>query len=149
MEICLKSVDLQKINAGSKRINLKTELTDTMEAYADINMFNLVVRNLLSNAIKFTNKGGTVVMSSGIENGMAFICIEDNGVGISEENLSKLFKIDGAYSTIGTANEEGTGLGLLLCKECVEKNGGTISVKSKVGEGSKFCFTVPLRKEQN
>ncbi len=143
-EICSKSIELQKINAGNKGISLKSNLEDMLEVHADINMFMLVIRNLLSNAVKFTNKGGTIVITSGREGGMAIICIRDNGVGISEENILKLFHIDGGFSTRGTSNEEGTGLGLLLCKECVEKNGGTISVSSKPGEGSTFCFTVPL-----
>ena len=88
------------------------------------------------------------MITSCIEEEMALISIQDNGVGLSEEDISKLFQIDGGFSTRGTSNEEGTGLGLLLCKECVEKNGGKLQVKSKPGEGSTFSFTVPLNRDK-
>ena len=111
-------------------------------------LFRSVLRNLISNAIKFTHPGGEIVISAKKKQTEWMMSIADNGVGIKEEAIDKLFRIDQSYSTMGTQNEKGTGLGLLLCKEFVEKNGGKIWVESEHGgpqgsSGSKFHFTVP------
>jgi signal transduction histidine kinase len=111
--------------------------------YADIDMVKTVLRNLISNAIKFSNHGGTITLQADTQNGFSKICVTDNGIGILPEHVNKMFKEHG-FTTAGTANEKGTGLGLMLCKEFIEKNGGKIWVESEWGKGSSFCFTLPL-----
>jgi signal transduction histidine kinase len=106
-------------------------------------MTETVLRNLITNAIKFTKPNGTIIVSSERDDNWIKIKVADNGVGISEENIQKLFRIDSNYSTKGTAEESGTGLGLILCKELVEKQGGKIYVTSKKDSGSTFSFTLP------
>jgi signal transduction histidine kinase len=106
-------------------------------------MFRLMLRNLISNAIKFTNPGGTVSMSSlKTAEEMIFI-VEDNGIGIDENNIPKLFRLDLHFTTKGTAEENGTGFGLILCKEVMDKHEGRIWVESETGKGSRFYFTFP------
>ena len=102
-----------------------------------------VIQNLLSNAIKFTNEGGTIVFRSLIKVSSIDISISDNGVGIKEEDLQKLFRLDAHHTTYGTKEEKGSGLGLILCKEMVERNRGKIFAESKVGEGTTFIFSLP------
>ena len=114
-------------------------------AFADYNMINTVLRNLLSNALKYTTKGGTVEISSEVSGDKVKIKVSDTGIGIQEENLEKLFRIDVNYSTRGTADEAGTGLGLILCREFIQKNNGNIEVKSTFGMGSEFSFTLPVK----
>lgn len=111
-------------------------------ALADTNMINLVFRNLILNGIKFTEPGGKIEIASKEEKDHYVISVTDNGVGISPEVQSILFEKTSGYSTRGTANEKGTGLGLILCKEFVEKNGGTIWLESTIGKGSTFYFTI-------
>jgi signal transduction histidine kinase len=106
-----------------------------------------ILRNLLNNAIKFSKKNGVIHLSSKVEKNMIRIIVKDNGVGMSKETLSKLFSIKNKISKKGTANEIGTGLGLILCKELVEKNNGEIFVSSKLGKGSEFSFTLPKYKK--
>jgi signal transduction histidine kinase len=106
-------------------------------------MVSAVVLNLVSNAIKFTPLEGQVEVKSNMSNNHLEIAVEDNGVGISPRNLEKLFLLDQKIQTVGTAKETGTGLGLIICKEFVEKNNGKIWVTSKLGEGSRFYFTLP------
>jgi signal transduction histidine kinase len=107
-------------------------------------MVDTVIRNLLSNATKFTPVDGKIVVSAVRLNDEIEISIRDTGVGIPEKNLDNIFKLDSKTNTVGTENETGTGLGLILCKEFVEKNGGRIWVESEVGKGSTFRFTVPV-----
>ena len=107
-------------------------------------MLATIIRNLVSNAIKFTNVGGSIEIRAVAEQNQTKISICDNGIGISEETRSKLFGIDN-LTTIGTAKEKGSGLGLILCKEFVEKNRGRIWVESEPGKGSKFIFTLPVQ----
>jgi two-component system, sensor histidine kinase and response regulator len=110
---------------------------------ADSNMVSAVFRNLISNAIKFTRPGGFITLSSRISGDFNEFTVEDNGVGIQKKDLEKLFRIDTKLYTKGTAEESGTGLGLILCKEFIEKNSGTIHVESEPGKGSRFIFTLP------
>jgi signal transduction histidine kinase len=108
---------------------------------------NTVIRNLISNAIKFTRIGGKIELSSTKIDDKIELVVSDNGVGIDEEALSKLFRIDVQHTTKGTAEEKGTGLGLILCKEMVEKNGGSLRIESKVNEGTSFYITLESEKE--
>lgn len=139
-----------QINRGAatnKKIELKSNIINDVFLFADSNMLNTVFRNLISNAIKFTPQNGSVTVSAHENNNLLILSIEDNGVGIEKSDIDKLFRIDTKFSTTGTANETGTGLGLLLCKEFVEKNEGTISVESTIGKGSKFILSFPAFKE--
>lgn len=125
-----------------KETNLVNQIAAGTFAWADLNMINLVFRNLILNGIKFTEAGGQITASAELNSDMYTIAISDNGVGIKPEVQKILFEKTAGYSTRGTANEKGTGLGLILCKEFVEKNGGKIWLKSEIGKGSTFYFTV-------
>jgi signal transduction histidine kinase len=127
----------------NKQIKLVNAIPDNAFAMADSNTTNLVIRNLMTNAIKFTNDGGTVELSAEEKPNEWLIHVKDNGIGINSDVVKILFDKTAPYTTRGTANEKGTGLGLILCKEFVEKNGGTIWVESQPNEGSKFSFTLP------
>lgn len=148
--IKLKSMTEENIfivqeSANLKNIKIINNLAEDSIAFTDKNMFSSTVRNLISNAIKFTNAYGEVSISSKILNKKFIeITVGDNGIGMSKEEIGKLFDITYKYSKKGTANEEGSGLGLLLCKEFVEKNGGKIYVESAPNIGTKFKFTIPL-----
>lgn len=126
----------------AKGLNIHNNIEEDLQVLADKNMIDLVARNLLSNAIKFSRQGGSIIMSSKRQKGYSEICIADDGVGIPQENMSRLFDSQNV-STKGTAGEMGTGLGLLLSKEFIEQNGGKIWGESKLGEGSRFYFTIP------
>lgn len=126
-----------------KSISILNTLPPNVPVFADKKMISTVLRNLLSNAIKFTNTEGTIIVSTEAKQYQLTISVSDTGVGISPNAIDKLFKIDSGYSTPGTQEETGTGLGLILCKEFVEKHGGKIGVDSKVDEGSTFYFTIP------
>lgn len=127
----------------TKQITLLNTVPEAAYAFADSNTTNLVIRNLMTNAIKFTNDGGTVTISADEQPNEWVISVKDNGIGINADVMKILFDKTAPYTTRGTANEKGTGLGLILCKEFVEKNGGKIWVQSDVGQGSKFSFTLP------
>ena len=126
--------------AKSKEITLESDVPEKTLVNADKNMINTVVRNLISNAIKFTPEGGKIEISTKVINGHTEFCIADNGVGIRSEDIGKLFSISEQFRSVGTNNETGSGLGLILCKEFVEKNKGTIWVESEYKSGSKFRF---------
>lgn len=130
-------------NAVKKNIELLSEIQLGSFIYADKNMISSVVQNLTSNAVKFTNSGGTIKISAIELESTYEISISDSGIGINEKDIQKLFRIDVHHTTVGTGNEKGTGLGLVLCKELIEKNNGTISVESQPGKGSIFRFTLP------
>ena len=138
------NIDLSKINAKRKNINVLNNVDKDISVYADLNMLNTIIRNLLSNAIKFTPEGGRIEFKAAYIPGdkKVIFKIIDNGVGIDEDTKSKLFKIDKQMTTKGTNNESGTGLGLILCQDLVEKNNGTISVQSKPGEGTAFIISL-------
>ncbi len=140
------NIDLLHANASQKGISLVAEVAEDAQAYADQNMIDTVIRNLMSNAVKFTSKGGTITVSATVhdDEDVVEVAVSDTGLGIPEEDLAKLFQIDVKYSQPGTAGEPGTGLGLILCKELVEKNGGTIWVESEYGQGTTFRFTIPM-----
>ena len=129
--------------AGQKSILIITEFPSNIVAFADKDMISTVIRNLITNAIKFTQPGGKITLTITLEQNGVLISVRDSGVGIPEKMIGKLFRIDQSYSTTGTNNEQGTGLGLILCKEFVEKHGGKIWVESEEGKGSSFIFTLP------
>ena len=106
-------------------------------------MLKTIVRNLISNAIKFTNTNGSVVVYAVQNENFIEITVSDNGIGLDEETLGKLFKIENNVTSKGTANEKGSGLGLILCEEFVDKLGGRIWIESELGKGSNFKFTIP------
>ena len=129
--------------AKNKNIDLKYDIDKTAEIFADRYMFDTIVRNLVSNAIKFTNPGGKINVTAKKDKDGLTISVADNGVGISNDSVDGLFKIGNNHSTRGTKNEHGTGIGLLLCREMVEKHGGKIWVESEEGKGTTFTFTLP------
>lgn len=139
-----ENIEVLKNRADQKGIILVMDCPNDIFVFADIAMINSVFRNLLSNALKFTNHDGKVTISASIEKNQCMVAVKDSGIGMTEIQLSKLFKIEEKVGQIGTDGEESTGLGLLLCKEFVEKNGGSISVESKIDCGSTFKFTLPL-----
>jgi signal transduction histidine kinase len=126
-----------------KKIELVNNVPTHAIGYADSNTINLVIRNLMTNAIKFTNDGGVVQINGDEKVSEWLLSVRDNGIGIKPDVLKILFDKTAPYTTRGTANEKGTGLGLILCKEFVEKNGGKIWVESEEGKGSTFWFTIP------
>ncbi|HET8858346.1 tetratricopeptide repeat-containing sensor histidine kinase [Marivirga sp.] len=129
--------------AENKNISIEVKNSKSVTAKAHPNSINTVIRNLLSNAIKFTNDGGQIKMGVIEESNRYVVKIADNGVGMPKEVANKIFRIDTKYSTQGTAKEKGTGLGLILCKEFIEKNGGEIWVKSEEKKGTIFSFSIP------
>ena len=130
--------------ALKKEIEISYQIPDGFEVYADSNILQTLLRNLVSNAVKFTPKAGKISLSAKSQaNGAKMICIQDSGIGMDEEMIEKLFQIDKNTSRKGTDGEPSTGLGLIICKDFVEKHGGEIWVISKPNEGSKFCFTLP------
>jgi len=142
-ELINENVSLLSVTAGQKSINIKFEVHINFSIYADYDMINLVIRNLLSNAIKFTRIGGLIEIKLSEKNGFVETEITDNGVGMSQEMVDKLFTENQFHSTYGTNNEKGTGLGLVLCKDFIRRNNGSIRVESTLEKGSKFIFTVP------
>ncbi len=128
--------------AREKGVNIVVDSSDNCKAYADVDMMRAVLRNLVANAIKFSRTGDVITLRSSASDGEVLITVSDTGVGIKPEHLDKLFQASG-FTTQGTANEKGTGLGLMLCREFVEKNGGSIRVESTVGKGSAFTITLP------
>jgi signal transduction histidine kinase len=143
-DLIKQNIQLTRLQADNKQISLIQNTPERLLVYADINSITTVLRNLITNAIKFTHPGGKIVISAKSTNGYAEICVEDNGIGMSKETIEKLFRIDVHHISLGTFNEKGTGLGLIVCKEFVEANGGKIWVESEEGKGSKFYFTIPL-----
>ena len=146
-----QNIDIANGFAIQKNIEITNKITSDIRVIADIPMINTVLRNLISNAIKFTPIGGQIeigivefpTIASGLkDSGQIYVYVKDSGIGMDETIISKLFKIDSKVSRPGTEGESSTGLGLILCKEFVEKNNGRIWVESKVGEGSIFFFTL-------
>jgi len=135
--------ELLKGQAQNKKITIVNKNNFSLPVILHRHSINTVVRNLLSNAIKFTNEGGTITLGTEEKGNQFIVSVTDTGVGMSPEAMEKIFSLGTKHSTLGTAKEKGTGLGLLLCKEFVEKNGGTIHLESQQGVGSKFYFTVP------
>jgi signal transduction histidine kinase len=146
VDLCLlteETLEQIEYSAQKKKIHLASHIIENTFAWADKNMMKAVIRNLLSNAVKYTHLGGEVKITSTDAGNQIEITVSDNGVGIAIEKAESLFTEEIHESTRGTANEKGTGLGLMLCKEFVEKNGGKIRVQSQPDRGSHFSFTLP------
>lgn len=139
-------IEIFSMVASLKKIRIREMKPEKMMVNADIDMLKTVVRNLLSNAIKFSKENSEVLVKMEEVDGMAVVSVQDYGCGISEEGQKKLLHTDTHFSMFGTNNEEGSGLGLLLCKDFVVKNGGKLWFTSKEGEGSIFSFSIPVKK---
>jgi PAS domain S-box-containing protein len=137
------TIALVKQTALNKKIKFNYTIDNTIVVNADINMLSTIIRNLISNAIKFTKPGGNIILSAKELDGKIEFSVIDTGIGIEKESLDKLFLIGNKESRTGTANESGTGLGLLLCKEMIAKHGGELKVESEINKGTTFSFTIP------
>jgi signal transduction histidine kinase len=146
--ICNDIFETLRPNADTKNITVNYSAPDVINVFADSDMLKTIIRNLVSNAIKFTNNGGHISITAEKNSENVIISISDNGIGITQDNLKKLFDISEVLTTKGTAGESGTGLGLLLCKEFVGKHNGKIWVESEIGKGSDFKFSLPTSVEQ-
>jgi len=146
MDLCYiikTNIDLLRMSARRKNISLESVGKCPCYGFFDNSMLTTVIRNLISNAIKFTNDGGKILVSHDEDDYNIFISVEDNGIGMSDQIRRRLFRIDETITTLGTNDERGTGLGLVVCKEFVEKHNGTIKVDSREGEGSSFTISIP------
>jgi signal transduction histidine kinase len=139
-------VNLFEPIAKKKSISIKYVYNSSMTAFADRNMFDSILRNLLSNAIKYTNENGEIIIETQLHNDCTEVSIKDNGIGMDENTIKKLYQLTATKSKRGTAHEKGTGLGLLICKEFIEEHQGQLSIESNPGEGSTFSFTLPNKK---
>jgi signal transduction histidine kinase len=146
-EVCKTVLETLNRNAVSKNITITCYIGNT-QVFADIDILKTVLRNLISNAVKFTNNGGIINIDAEENNEGVIITVSDNGIGIKPDKLAKLFDISQRQTTTGTADETGTGLGLILCKEFVQKNAGKLWVESEYGKGSIFKFTLPASNKQ-
>lgn len=149
-EVFTENIKLFTPTAESKGIKLYSQVPEKLFAYADKKMLKTIIRNLTSNALKFTPSGGEVVISAQPFRAQADetqqwieLSLRDTGLGISSQNLKKIFKIDSPFTTLGTAEEKGTGLGLIICQEMVDKNGGQMWIDSELNKGTTVRFTVP------
>jgi len=145
-----ETIELLKQTADKKDIELHSDIEKGLIAYADKNMLDTVLRNLANNALKFTPRGGAVNLTARVKTDQAAesddlieVTVADTGIGMSQENLEKIFRLDVSHSTPGTEKEEGTGLGLIICKEMIERNGGHIWVESESGKGTTVGFSIP------
>ncbi len=142
-ELIEQNIELQKANIEKKNLMVINMIDPEQNIRADREMMALIIRNLISNAIKFSKDGGKIVISATLKENKVELSIQDEGIGMSKDIQSKLFRIDTQVITPGTHNEKGTGLGLILCKEFILKHGGEIWVESEEGKGSKFIISIP------
>jgi len=138
-----QNIDLQRLTIDQKKLKISSSCSGDLMIFADFNMMDTAIRNLLSNAIKFTPREGSIELSASQEGNTVIIQASDTGQGMNEEEKSKLFRIDQSFSTEGTEGEKGTGMGLIIVREFVLKNGGEINVKSKKGKGTTFTIHLP------
>ena len=132
-----------KINADNKNIRIDIDIPETIKVFADKNLLSTILRNLISNAVKFTTEGGKVFITAEEDNGKILVSVTDTGIGMNQEQVDLLFTLGTSKSTPGTTKEQGTGLGLILCKEFIEMHDGEIWAESEQGKGSTFKFTIP------
>ncbi len=144
-EVIAEVRDLLVGQADRKKVFIKIDLPDELKIWADENMFKTIFRNLISNAIKFSNANGIIRISAIRKDNCVQMSVSDQGVGMDQETMDKLFKLNSNISTKGTSGEKGTGLGLLLCKEFMDAHNGTVSVKSEPENGSEFYMQFPLQ----
>ena len=144
-DICRDTLAILNQVADAKNISINCLTADQLHVFADVEMLKTVLRNLISNSIKFTMNGGAININAKQDSENVTISVSDNGVGMTPENLAKLFDISQVLTTKGTAEETGTGLGLFICKEFVERHGGRMQVESEEAKGSTFYFTIPSR----
>nr|HPI70501.1 HAMP domain-containing sensor histidine kinase [Tenuifilaceae bacterium] len=137
-----QEIKLIETFSDRKNVKISVRIADHIMVFADKHVIGIVLRNLINNAVKFSHIDGKVMVSADEKGDMVEVAVTDNGVGMDREELDKLFKLDQSFTTKGTANETGTGLGLILCKEFIEKNGGKIWVSSTKEKGSTFFFTL-------
>jgi len=142
-EITDDAIHVHQLQASTKKISIIREMDELFTVYADRDMVTLVLRNLISNAIKFTPVAGSIVIRLKNESPFCRVSIIDNGIGMDQEALTRIQE-NNYYSTNGTAKESGTGLGLMLSKDFLSKNGGELLIESEPGKGSVFSFTLPL-----
>jgi two-component system, sensor histidine kinase and response regulator len=131
--------------AERKSLSIQYEAEDGAIILSDQHVINAVIRNLINNAIKFTPNGGQITITTEKADNFITVSVSDTGVGISENRLAQLFDFEEKNSTVGTNGEVGTGLGLRLCQELLEKQGTTLEIKSEIGKGSVFSFKLPLK----
>ncbi len=143
-EVLENVLSLVEMNIEQKEIRLSCHLEDNSFTYVDPNALSTILTNLISNAIKFTRPNGNITIESKKESDCLEVTISDDGLGMSPGDLAKLFQVDVCHSSPGTAREKGTGLGLILCQEFIDKSGGAIEVESELGQGSTFRFRLPL-----
>jgi signal transduction histidine kinase len=136
-------MEIFRLQAGEKDIQINNRVHHAASIYCDEDMFRTVLRNLISNALKFTPEGGRITINTKSRDGLTRICIADNGIGISGNNLKRLLQSSESFSTPGTANEKGSGLGFSLVKDFVGMNHGTFQVQSEEGKGTEVCLTFP------
>jgi PAS domain S-box-containing protein len=148
-EVVNQNFELLQATAEKKEISLTSNVKEGLEVFADADMLNTIIRNLISNAIKFTPRGGVISVSAVESDGRVNVSVIDTGLGMNQDTIEKLFRIDVSHSSLGTEKETGSGLGLMLCREFVKKNGGDIWVESKLNTGSKFTFSVPSVKKED
>ena len=142
-QIVRECFDLLQVNAEKKNIQLRLEMASDIVAHADKNAITTVIRNLINNSLKFTPDGGCITVNGYTTASVSYLSVSDTGVGMSEETIKKLFRIDENISTKGTSGEGGTGLGLIICKEFIDKNNGQIKAESRIGSGSTFTIILP------
>ena len=143
-KLAIETYSQLKGQALLKNITIKINIRKEMFVFADYNMISTIFRNILSNAIKYSFRNGKININANDKDGIFSCCIHDKGIGISKEDYKNIFKTDSNFTAKGTDGEDGTGLGLILCKEFIEKNKGELSVETEENKGSKFCFTLPL-----
>lgn len=139
-------LDIFSLVSKSKNIQLVNDSIDTVTVHADVDMVKTILRNLLSNALKFSYEGSQIIIGSQVETAKVIVSVKDSGKGMSAEDKEKLLKTETHFSRYGTNNEEGSGLGLLLCQDFAIKNGGDLWFESEEGKGSTFFFSIPLKK---
>jgi signal transduction histidine kinase len=142
-DVINNNMQILKLSAEKKDITFSIKIFEDIRIFSDETMLNSILMNLLTNSIKFTKRGGLVEILTSKRGNLAEVTIRDNGIGMSEDTIANLFKIEISKSLPGTEGETGTGLGLVLTKKFVEQNGGTLKVQSSFGEGSSFTFTLP------